>query len=314
MDEKDSLIKINKISKERLDTVDLADTDNLIFRIVPKDTNVSIGKRRLPYYIADKVSKKFGLDMKIFENILLDRQMFNPNRLVNHISKTLNDPKIVEFVEEEITIHLDDEGKPPGPIDHSWFSNVDENRVFEQVSKWCPNFYYHKACMSDFMIDYNKVNPDKARGIKAAGMNPGPEPIALMEPIEYHDMGKNCMGCIINTDTKPGNGIHWVAIFYDARGNDNHTIEYFNSTGQKPKKDIADWMQKFADLSTQQLSKSCKPVTVSNISHQNSRSECGAYSAYFLLARIIGIDYKNFRKNKIPDEVVFEFRKCIFKK
>jgi hypothetical protein len=313
--EKDSLIKIDKISKQRLNTVDLADTDNLIFRIVPKETNISIGKRRLPYYIADKVCKKFGLDMKIFESILLDRKMFNPNNLVNHISNTLKDPKIIEFVESEITNHLDDEGKPHGPTDNSWFSNIDENRVFEQVEQWCPNFYYHKACMSDFMINYEEINPAKAQAIEHAGMNPNCESLALMEPIEYKNQGKNCMGCIINTDTKPGNGIHWVSIFYDIRpGKEFHTIEYFNSTGNAPKKCISDWMQQFADLSTQQLGFKCKPVTVSNVSHQNSRSECGAYSAYFLIARIIGIDYKNFRKNKIPDEVVYEFRKCIFKK
>lgn len=310
---KDSLIKIDKISKGLLDTIDLADTDNLIFKILPKETNVSIGKRRLSYYIADKLNKKYGIDKKIFEDILMDRNMFNPNKLVNHISSNVKDPKIVEFVEEEITAHLDDEGKPAGPVNHDWFSNTDEDQVFKQVMKWCPTFYYHRACMSDFMIDYR--GSKKEQGLLAMNSSLEPEPLALMQPIEYKEQGKTCMGCIINTDVRPGKGIHWVALFYDARpGKEFNTIEYFNSTGQPPKQDIKDWMKQFADLSTQQLGIPCKPVTVSNISHQNSRSECGAYSAYFLLARVIGVDYKNFRKSKIPDDVVFEFRKCIFKK
>lgn len=312
--EKESLIRLDKISKQRLDTVDLADTDNLIFRILPKDTNTTIGKRRLSYYITDKLNKKFGLDKKIFEDILLDRNMFNPNKLVAHVSSKVNDPKIIEFVEEEITAHLgDDDGKPSGPVNHNWFSNLDENRVFDQVVKWCPSFYYHKACMSDFMIDYRGT--DKEQTMINNGVNPGPELISKMDPIQYKESNKNCMGCIVNTDVKPGQGIHWVAIFYDARpGKEFNTIEYFNSTGQTPKQDIKNWMKKFANLSTEQLGLPCKAVTATNISHQNSRSECGAYSAYYLMARVIGIDYKHFRKTRIPDNVVYEFRKCIFRK
>lgn len=308
------IIEITKIGNKRLDEVDLKDTNNIMFRMLDPNSNLSLGKRMLPYKIADVLTTEFGLDKTIFADLLTDRKMFNPNNLINALSQKVKDHKVIKCVEQEISLHLDDEGRPSGPTDHSWFSNVDENEIFEQVMKWCPYFYYHNACMSDFMIDYTKTNPNRAQAIEMKGMNPEPEPIALMEPSEYKAQGKTCMGCIVNTDTKPGAGIHWVAIFYDARDHHNHTIEYFNSTGQQPKKDIKDWMKEFADKSTQQLGIPCKAVTATNISHQNSRSECGAYSAYYVMCRVIGINYKKFREQKIPDDVVFKFRKCLFKK
>ena len=309
-----STISVDKISKQKLDDIDLKDTNNIMFKMLSPDSNLKLGKRMLPYKIADSLSTKFGLDYNIFEDILTDRKMFNPNNLMNYLNTKFKDHNIIKCAEQEISVHLDDEGRHKGPTNNAWFSNVDENRAFEQVVEWCPWFYYHKACMSDFMIDYTRTNPNRASVIESKGMNPEPEPIALMDPIEYKNKNKTCMGCIVNTDTKPGEGIHWVAIFYDARDNHNHTIEYFNSTGQPPKADIKNWMKKFADLSTEQLGITCKPITVSNISHQNSRSECGAYSAYFLMCRVIGVSYKKFREQKIPDDVVFTFRKCLFKK
>lgn len=311
---KDHKIKVEKISLKRLDEVDLTKTDNLIFKMLPKDSNMKLGNRYLTFYIAEKLHDKFGIDVNIFETVFYDRNMFNPDNLKSHLEKYIDNPDIIEYAEKEMSIHINDEPRPEGPTNKEWLSNTNEDDVLQNVMEWCPWFYANKACLSDFMIDYEVTNPKMAEVISNKGMSPHKEPLGELEPIYYKENGYTCMGCIVNTDVKPNGGVHWFGIFYDTRNNKQHTIEYFNSTGEPPREKIANWMKEFADLSTKQLGVPCKPVTVSEISHQNSSSECGAYSAYFIIARVIGINYKKFRENRIKDDVVFEFRKCIFRK
>lgn len=307
-------IKVDKIDQDKLDNVDLTKTDNLVFKMLPQDSNMKLGHRYLTFYIAEKLNAKFGTDLKIFESIFYDRSMFKPENIKKHLQQYINDPKVIEYAETEMQSHLEEAPRPSGPLKKDWLSNVDEDEVLKNVMEWCPWFYANKACLSDFMVDYTVENPAMASRIMEGGMNPGKEPLGIMEPIEYKNKGYTCMGCIVNLDVKPNGGTHWVGIFYDARDNNAHTIEYFNSSGEPPRTKIRNWMQEFADMSTRQLGVPCKPITVSTIVHQRSDSECGAYAAYFVISRVIGINYKKFREGKISDLVASEFRKCMFRK
>jgi len=307
-------IKIDKIGSSRLDDIDLTKTDNLIFKMLPPDSNMKLGHRYLTFYIAEKLNKKFDIDTKIFDQVFYDRSMFKPENIRRHLEKYISDPRIIEYADNEMREHLNEEERHDGPLDNKWLSNHDEDSVLQNIMEWCPWFYANRSCLSDFMVDYRVENPVMASRIEAKGIHPGKEPIGITEPIEYKNKGYTCMGCIVNLDVKPNGGTHWVGIFYDARDNNAHTIEYFNSSGEPPRANIKNWMKEFADLSTKQLGVPCKPVTVSTVVHQRSDSECGAYSAYFIISRVIGVNYKKFREGKINDQVASEFRKCMFRK
>lgn len=315
----DNMIKIDKIPVQRLSEIDLSSTDNLIFKMLPQGINNKLGKRYLTFYITEKLNNQYNINKSIFENILYDREMFDPKNLKKHIRAKVkelgeNDVEILSYVDKEITNYLqDNKPRPDGPKDNSWFSNFNEDNILRHMMEWCPWFYANPSCLSDFMVDYTETNPRQAELISSKGMNPGKEPLGLLEPEFYKNKGYKCMGCIVNNDIKPNGGTHWIAIFYDIRDDNRHTLEYFNSTGESPRPNIKEWMKSFSELSTRQLGVKCDMVKASNISHQNSRSECGAYSIYYVISRIIGVDYKKFREKKIPDNVVFEFRKCVFK-
>ena len=313
------MIKVEKIPEDILINVKLNSNDpekNVIFKILPKQSKMKLGKRYLVYYLSDKLSSKFNLDKSIFDNLLKDRDIFNPNNLKEKFEKIIINnceiktyKKVDEIINEEIKIYNNDDLKPDGPTDNTWFSNFNEDDVLKDLMEWCPWFYAHKSCMSDFMIDYN--NSDKKIIIEKSGQPLIKLGFATMNPIDYKNNNYTCSACVVNSDTRGGNGTHWTALFYDMRSN-NHTIEFFNSTGSLPKLSIKNWMKEFAELSTKELGIECKPIIVSNIEHQNSNSECGAYSIYFIIARLIGIPYKKFRENPIPDKVVFQFRKSLF--
>lgn len=127
--------------------------------------------------------------------------------------------------------------------------------------------------------------------------------------------------CVLNTDKSTGKGKHWVAIFGDCRGKKEWSVEYFNSSGNPPPKPVINWMEKTsAKLSDHRQIHSDKygddvviSVPVTNIRHQESKTECGNYSLYYIRRRLEGMTYKEFQNNKVPDSAMIEFRKHIFR-
>lgn len=54
-------------------------------------------------------------------------------------------------------------------------------------------------------------------------------------------------------------------------------------------------------------------VCCSEIRHQQSKTECGLYSLFYIFARLNGVPYEYFMKNPVPDQLMFEFRQLLFK-
>lgn len=128
----------------------------------------------------------------------------------------------------------------------------------------------------------------------------------------------NCMGCVVNTDVSTGPGIHWVAVFVDCRSYP-WTIEYFNSVGRPPPKVMVNWMEKnrahlINYLRHQNIDIEVKTISVTNVDHQDSQTECGLYSLFYIRKRLEGANYTYFMGKQIPDELMIEFRKRIFRK
>lgn len=213
-----------------------------------------------------------------------------------------------ERVKNEINSNL----KVKGPTDNKLLSNVHVDSVLKQWMGVYHNFFAYNFNMLNYAsYSWNKgytVNkPDTLATIQFDSLYNG-----------SHNGNKyNCAACIINSDTYQGEGKHWMALFADARGDKVWTVEFFNSSGNAPAPEWVNWMVKTKNYMEQIVEKSGKKIQielmkVSNIRHQQSRSECGLYSLFYIWARLHKIPVEYFLENPIPDQLMFEFRQHLF--
>tara|TARA_B110000263_G_C15266552_1_gene491395 strand:- start:158 stop:1273 length:1116 start_codon:yes stop_codon:yes gene_type:complete len=130
---------------------------------------------------------------------------------------------------------------------------------------------------------------------------------------------KNCIGFVQNTDDWNGNGIHWTAIFIDLRENDDWNVEFFNSSGNKPSRNINNLIN---CIINNLYSCNLKPavcnvnnINISKNEHQKSNTECGLYSLFYIYNRLNKIPIQYFEYNnydRITDETMIKFRKYVF--
>jgi hypothetical protein len=108
-----------------------------------------------------------------------------------------------------------------------------------------------------------------------------------------------------------------MALFADARNSDRWTVEFFNSSGNAPAPEWVSWLVKTKAGMELILDREKKKIPVeimkvSSIRHQQSRSECGLYSLFYIWARLHNIPPEYFMENPIPDQLMFEFRQHLF--
>lgn len=133
------------------------------------------------------------------------------------------------------------------------------------------------------------------------------------DPINGEQEGPfNTYGCVLNTDVSTGRGKHWVCMFVDCRSS-MWTIEYFNSSGNPPHIDVTEWMETQRNKLLK-IHDNVETITVTNIVHQKSNTECGMYVLYYIRSRLDGVDYKHFLSKRIDDSEVTKFRKHVFRK
>lgn len=198
--------------------------------------------------------------------------------------------------------------KPNGPANNTaLLSNLDIDKVLEQFEQKFTNFKPLHFTMDDwFNTSYSDHDIAKL----------GNDPTYICNIIRQN---KNCIGFIINTDKWSGNGIHWTCCFIDLRLPDNWFIEFFNSSGNKPSKNI----KKLIDNIIHNLYLcNAKPYncTITNINvvkheHQLSETECGLYGLFYIYNRCRGIStiyFENNEYDKIYDETMIQFRKYMF--
>ena len=85
-------------------------------------------------------------------------------------------------------------------------------------------------------------------------------------------------GFVINTDPYGKPGKHWQAIWVPNK----NTAEFFDSFGDKPKKNVENFLKKFKN--TKKNSKKLQ---------DNYESSCGPYVLYFLIRRSLGVTNEN---------------------
>ena len=202
---------------------------------------------------------------------------------------------------------LDRDLKAKGPR-HS--TNLLSNyNIDDTLIRWAREFKTFYPCpfsMIDFKWTNNEFNQINLADVVSGNAS-------YIDPL-YGSITKkfDTFGCVLNTDNSYGRGKHWVCMFADFRS-DIWTIEYFNSSGNPPCKDVMEWMEnqrsRLLHLNNTVL---CIPTT--SIVHQKSNTECGMYVLFYIRCRLDGTKYKYFAKHRIKDEVVTNFRTHVFRK
>lgn len=160
----------------------------------------------------------------------------------------------------------------------NWLTTDDINNVLQQYEIIDNKFKFIGALPSDFYKIEN-INFTKFKKYKKIGI-------------------------IFNLDGYKDPGSHWVSLFIDK---EKRNIEYFDSTGIEPNDNIKYYIyqilfKKFPNYTFLQ----------NKFKHQILDTECGVYSIYFIVYRLLGYSFEYITSNIIDDNTMKSFRKYIF--
>jgi len=209
--------------------------------------------------------------------------------------------------------------KTPGPRESTrLLSNYNIDGVLQEWASARPDFYNFGFNMMDFeRVGGSLARVDVSRILGGgASQDLGERGGRVKRPCRT-------FACVLNTDVSTGRGKHWVAVFGDCRGRGAWSVEYFNSAGNPPPPPVVRWLEN-ASASLAALRAShprefgagpARVEVLTDVRHQDSRTECGVYVLYYIRRRLEGGGPAEFRRKvvKIPDEAMVAFRKHIFR-
>ena len=161
---------------------------------------------------------------------------------------------------------------------NKWLNTKDINAVLQQYQEVYKTFNFLGALPSDF---YKIVK------------------------LKWSDLYKyKKIGIIFNLDEHNKTGSHWVSFLID---NTSKTIEYYDSVGDKPNKNIEEFIHKIS-----KLFKNKYTVKINSVKNQYGDSECGVYAMYYIIERLSGNSFEKITSNIIKDDEIKKFRKHFF--
>jgi len=193
----------------------------------------------------------------------------------------------------EIKQSLERDFKVGGPKDSSLLTNVNIDGVMKQ---WALHFKDFYPCRFS-MRNHEEVQDE----------------LAKVKFQDLYNKGFRTFGCVLNTDTYDGRGIHWMGLFVDMRDK-VWEICLYNSSGRLPPKEYDTWMVRRKI----ELEKIAPPgvkvvlAPMNRIPHQELDTECGVYSLFFIWAKLNKQMTEVFHKGKIRDKYMYEFRQHLF--
>ena len=182
-----------------------------------------------------------------------------------------------------------------------WLSSEEIERVMKQYEDKFPAFEFLGPSPSDYSAP------------KLAGVCVWEE-LCNFNLKKYVDSGTHQIGVVFNTDPHTEDGAHWVSLFINVDGTNskNNYVFFFDSTGDRPQKEI----QTFIDTVMQQgNSLGIKFKYYENRKqHQKRNTECGMYALFMIVNLIEGTrtPQEFMRGVRIPDSYMLEFRNEYF--
>ena len=250
-------------------------------------------------------------------NIKVDN--LDDEEIVNKTKESLNcsteecvlkNSKIIELGDRNNIKESLDRIKPIGPANSTaLLNNTNIDEIIRRLTRLFKNFYH----MHFQMIDFAGEKDTYGNWIIKNGQKIIPTELGNLDMV--NDIAKKeytTFAVVMNTDVRTGGGIHWFSLFCDFRTTP-FTIEYFNSSGNKPVRQVQDWLIK-TETNLKNNGYNAKIVILSGMIHQvDSETECGPYSLYYIWNRLNGVPALRFQEKRIPDSKMIEFRKRLFK-
>tara|TARA_Y100001980_G_C14540458_1_gene318172 strand:- start:1054 stop:1908 length:855 start_codon:yes stop_codon:yes gene_type:complete len=178
-----------------------------------------------------------------------------------------------------------------------WLSSNDIIKVMEQYEKKFNDFKFLGPSPIDF--NYKKMFNECVW-----------EDLCKFNLKKYNDLGYKKIGIIFNTDPHYKSGAHWVCLFINISLN---YIYFFDSTGDKPQKEIVKLIKKIQKQATN-LKINLKLI-INQKEHQKGDTECGMYVLVIIILLLKNKkEPKDFHKIRIPDKKMIEIRNILFNK
>jgi len=220
---------------------------------------------------------------------------------VDKESKIFRHPKFVEWYgRQRAMATLMKVFKPIGPLDTTdLLSNINIDGAMHQWSEYSDSLFNRNFLHIPFhMIDFEKHDTELAK-----------LSIKLMK-----DNDIDCFACVLNTDVSSGIGKHWFCIYGDLRhsgtSDDPVVIEFFNSSGNRPRPEVASWLDRITEEAL------ADGIHVAHLTAvptrlQYSRTECGVWCLAYILSRLNDIPPEIFHANS-TDTKITAFRRHLF--
>lgn len=187
---------------------------------------------------------------------------------------------------------------------NEWLSNYDILNVLEQYEETYPEFEF----LGPAPIDFDTVIHNSCVAEELCNFQLG----------TYTEKGKTKIGIVFNLDKHTGPGTHWVSLFVDMH---DHLIVFFDSNGERAPDEISNLANRI--IAQAALQKVELKYYENHVRHQNSNTECGMYSLFFIITMLVGrvggrkhmtkqAKLNFFLKKRIPDKYVEQYRNVYF--
>jgi hypothetical protein len=198
--------------------------------------------------------------------------------------------------------------KPMGPSNSTTLMN---NNNIDSILHRLTQLYPHLYHINFQMIDFAGEKDSAGEYVQKNNYIISPTHLGTIDIVNDCILKKYTNMCVVlNTHTRDKRGEHWFCIFCDFRTSP-FSIEYFNSTGNKPVHQVQDWINK-AHTQISNSGYKVEKKILTGMQHQQKNTECGVYSIYYIYNRLKGIPIDNFQIKRITDESMVAFRKMLF--
>lgn len=129
--------------------------------------------------------------------------------------------------------------------------------------------------------------------------------------------GYKSFGVVLNTDKSTGGGKHWFALYGDLNHSGSESdpiqIEYFNSSGNPPMREVANWLEATQHDLLKNAGINAEVVISANRRLQQSMTECGVWSLMYILSRLKGHPPDWYYKTNANDKDMIDVRAFLFR-
>jgi len=188
--------------------------------------------------------------------------------------------------------------KPEYDDENEWLSNIDIANVLKQYEK----VYHCFEFLGPTPIDYDT----------SYGSGFVCNKIANFQLSKYIEEGKTKIGIVFNLDKHTQGGSHWVCLFVNLK---HKFVYYFDSVGNKMPSQI----NKLVDKIMKQGYAMSPPIQfhleINKTQHQRKNNECGVYCLFVITTLLQDTKtLTDFKREKYPDDDIYELRSVFFQK